>query len=86
MTFSCSRCGEEWDTDPRLAVACPDCGAAPGLRCIRPSGHRLSSRFGGDPHRAREQAAVDAGVLPMCTAFARPSTMLRAEGVQGSLF
>jgi hypothetical protein len=30
---------------------------------MRPSGHNI---MGGDVHRAREQAAVDAGVLHLC--------------------
>jgi len=27
---------------PVLAVRCPDCGKAPGLWCVRPSGHRAN--------------------------------------------
>lgn len=37
---------------PVLAVRCPDCEKAPGLWCIRPSGHRAS-----DVHTSRKAEA-----------------------------
>lgn len=37
---------------PVLAVRCPDCGKAPGVWCIRPSGHKAS-----DFHRSRKEQA-----------------------------
>ncbi|PZX14225.1 hypothetical protein LX81_03024 [Palleronia aestuarii] len=39
-------------THPVLAVPCPDCRAATGAWCKRPSGHRAA-----DLHRARKEAA-----------------------------
>lgn len=32
-------CTMSWPRDPVLEVACPDCRAAIGVRCRRPSGH-----------------------------------------------
>ena len=52
--FTCLRCGDTWPTDPRLGVACPDCGAAVGVGCIRPSGHRGNAIT---PHKARRTLA-----------------------------
>ncbi|WP_187431441.1 hypothetical protein ROLI_048060 (plasmid) [Roseobacter fucihabitans] len=37
---------------PVLAVACPDCGKAPGVWCRRPSGHKAS-----ELHRSRRAEA-----------------------------
>ena len=37
--YHCHACGEEWDVHPFRQVPCPDCGAAVGVRCKRPSGH-----------------------------------------------
>ena len=31
-------CGKAWPVDPVLTVQCPDCKAAPGVGCRRPSG------------------------------------------------
>jgi hypothetical protein len=59
MSGSCARCGETWDRDPRLEVECPECKAGVGQVCRRPSGHNVF----GQPHVAREQLAVDRGVL-----------------------
>ena len=61
--FSCRRCGQEWEKDPRLAVACVRCGAAAGVGCKRPSGH--SGPF-VEPHVIREQAALDSGLITLC--------------------
>jgi hypothetical protein len=40
-----------------LSVRCPSCGAAPGIHCKRPSGHRI---FGGGEHDARCNKAEEA--------------------------
>ena len=37
---------------PVLAIRCPDCGRAPGIWCVRPSGHRAS-----DFHLSRKAQA-----------------------------
>lgn len=58
---TCSVCGETWPRDPVLEVPCPDCKVKVGTRCRRPSGHGASS-----PHIARDQAALDAGVIQRC--------------------
>lgn len=57
---TCNLCGRRWPRDPRLEVACPDCGAPAGQRCRRPSAHRGNFV---EFHVAREQLAVDAGFL-----------------------
>lgn len=53
-SFTCERCGDTWDFDPRLIVACPDCKAKVGVTCVRPSEHRTSM-----PHKARRQLAFE---------------------------
>lgn len=63
MTFICHACGQEWPRHPALEVACPECGALAGRGCKRPSGH--AGPF-IEPHAAREQVAVDLGVLQLC--------------------
>lgn len=55
--FWCQRgCGDTWDTDPRLAVACPKCGAAAGAGCCRPSEH--AGNF-VTPHAERRRLAFE---------------------------
>lgn len=55
--FHCLRgCGDSWDKDPRLAIACPSCGAKPGVMCKRPSEHTLSRQF-REPCKARREAS-----------------------------
>lgn len=61
----CSRCGEEWARDPALEVPCPTCSAPIGLNCKRPSGHGV---WGDQPHAARDEAAMKAGLLRRCSA------------------
>ncbi|MDN5696546.1 MAG: hypothetical protein L0G70_01075 [Rubrobacter sp.] len=63
MTAICHGCGQEWPRHPALEVECPQCGAAEGRGCKRPSDH--AGPF-VEPHAAREQAAVDQGVLELC--------------------
>lgn len=62
MAVMCGLCGEIWERDPALEVACPQCLAPVGVKCRRPSGH------GCDLHHARDQAALDVGVLKPCKA------------------
>ncbi|MBU0493809.1 MAG: hypothetical protein KKB13_18330 [Chloroflexi bacterium] len=59
----CRNCGQTWPRDPALEVPGPDCGAGVGQSCRRPAGY--SGPFVG-LHRARDQAALDAGVLLPC--------------------
>ena len=61
--FVCNNCGETWLRHPATVVPCPDCKAAAGSVCKRPSGHNL---FGDDVHLCREQLAVDQGLLTKC--------------------
>ena len=63
MTAICHFCGQQWPRHPALEVECPQCGARSGQDCIRPSGH--AGPF-VEPHAAREQTAVDQGVLELC--------------------
>jgi hypothetical protein len=53
-------CDREWPRDPVLEVACPDCHAAAGVRCKRPSGHS------GSFVTARDLAADAAGAYGPC--------------------
>ncbi len=63
-SVSCSRCGQEWPRDPALEVKCPTCQMPVGRKCRRPSEHNV---WGGELHAARDQAAMDAGLLKKCT-------------------
>lgn len=81
MSVSCDFCGETWPRDPALEVPCPWCGAKVGQKCRRPSEHA-----GGNfvkLHLARDQAALDAGVLKPCP-VGPPSSA--AATMQPSLF
>ena len=62
---SCDRpgCGASWPRDPVLDVACPDCKAAIGVRCRRPSGH--SGPF-TELHNARDILADTVGAYGTC--------------------
>ncbi|WP_198667990.1 hypothetical protein [Saliphagus sp. LR7] len=53
---TCEDCGVGQPYHPVLAVECPDCGAVPGRKCQRPSGHRVRT-----PHADRINAAYEAG-------------------------
>lgn len=57
------RCSMTWPRDPILEVACPECQAGIGHRCMRPSQHRT---FGGKPHAARDLLADRAGHYGQC--------------------
>jgi len=61
--YQCERCGQTWPVHPFSLVPCPICHAKVGQRCLRPSDH--SGPFVGY-HVAREQAAIDAGILQKC--------------------
>lgn len=56
--FTCHGCGDSWDTDPRLAVECPDCHAEPGSPCRSPSEHVCNGSF-KQPHKARRELAFE---------------------------
>lgn len=77
MSATCHTCGQTWPRHPVLEVECPDCRAKVGSWCKRPSGHQAH-----ELHVAREQLALDRGVLLMCPAG--PSALSAA--VQPSLF
>jgi len=68
MTVSCSACGTQWPRDPALEVECPKCEAKIGHYCRvrRPSGH--TTNFGNKTliHPARDQLAMDMGLLKRC--------------------
>lgn len=56
-------CDRTWPRDPCLEVVCPDCRAAVGTGCRRPSGH------GGGfvkLHAARDLAADATGAYGTC--------------------
>jgi len=56
-------CTREWPRDPILEVQCPDCAAAIGVGCKRPSGH--AGPF-VDAHAARDLAADAAAAYGTC--------------------
>ena len=62
-SVTCSNCGQTWPREPALEVPCPQCSAAIGQTCKRPSGHTI---FGAGIHNKRDQAALSAGVLKPC--------------------
>ena len=75
MTYTCHRCGEEWERHPVTRVPCPACPATAGQWCVRPSGHQAA-----ELHAAREQAALDAGALKPCPMA--PSPAAKAEQME----
>ncbi|MBO3273104.1 zinc finger domain-containing protein [Hymenobacter defluvii] len=80
MSFICNHCGETWDKHPATQVACPDCKAKVGSPCVRPSGHTLMY---GEVHIAREQVAVDTGLLSKtCPNAPRPPVTPTATVVE----
>ena len=56
-------CGRVWARDPVLEVCCPDCNAAIGVRCKRPSGH--SGPF-VELHARRDILADQSGAYGPC--------------------
>lgn len=65
MSVACRACGRTWPRDPALEVPCPSCNAPIGRKCKRPSEHGV---YGGQPHAARDRAAMEAGFLELCPA------------------
>ncbi len=59
MTVQCSTCGQHWERDPALEVACPSCGADVGSQCRRPSGHPCAVHAGRDKRALREVAGYE---------------------------
>lgn len=53
-------CQHTWPQDPVLSVSCPNCGAAPGRVCKRPSEHQVWYSWGRF-HYERDFAAALAG-------------------------
>ena len=56
--LTCQGCGDSWDYDPRLVVACPTCPAQAGRPCQRPSGHGMGTAF-MPPHAKRRKLAFE---------------------------
>ena len=54
---ACRDCGKKFPFDPALKVRCPQCGAAAGRKCRRPSGHDC------DLHAVRDALAFLLGHL-----------------------
>ena len=74
-------CDRSWPRDPCLEVACPDCLAAVGSGCRRPSGH--AGPF-VELHAARDLAADAAGAygpcpLGLCGLTSRPPQPVQTE-------
>lgn len=65
MTARCRRegCDRTWDRDPCFEVACPQCGADVGDRCVRPSG--WSGPF-VTWHKDRDLLALEEGHYGAC--------------------
>ena len=75
----CSHCGKEWDTDPVFEVRCPTCGAEPGQKCRRPSGHLVwNQKWPGLPkgaHPKRDIQALKEGKYGPCPIGRCPSSV-----------
>jgi hypothetical protein len=56
--FTCHGCGDEFDTDPRLGVACPTCAAPAGSPCKSPSGYSCTTGY-KQPHSPRRKLAFE---------------------------
>lgn len=73
----CARpgCTVTWQCDPVLTVACPDCGAAIGTRCRRPSGHAgpFVALHAARDVLADRQGAYGPCPLGICGAANRPT-------------
>jgi hypothetical protein len=60
---ACKACRAEWTSDPALQVACGECQARPGERCI------WRSRNGDTYHIGRDFQAMREGHLTACDAL-----------------
>lgn len=65
MAVRCNKpgCEKSWPRAPVLEVACPTCAAPVGVKCKRPSGHRV---WGGQPHAKRDLLADELGHYGPC--------------------
>lgn len=81
MTTTCGTCGKTWDTDPRLQVPCPYCGADAGSPCQRPSG------WDCEAHADRDEAAMDAEHVENCWCVNEQDTgpTVETDGEQAGL-
>ena len=70
MGVSCNHCGQEWDSDPALKVACPSCSADVGQKCQRPSGHKC--RIHSDRDRLALEEVCGYNKCPAAKASGRP--------------
>lgn len=59
----CKACSAEWPSDPALQVACRECQARRGERCIWRGPHGYTSHIG------RDLRAMRAGYLTACDAL-----------------
>ncbi|UFN51679.1 hypothetical protein LPC08_24475 (plasmid) [Roseomonas sp. OT10] len=59
--LSCTRCGEDFGSDPTLRVVCPVCGAPAGRRCHRPAEGGLHQS-----HLDRARIALRTGCMGRC--------------------
>jgi hypothetical protein len=62
MTADCRACGKTWSRHPAKEVPCPNCNAAIGSPCRRPSDHPCSI------HVARERLALAVTDFDPCPA------------------
>lgn len=84
MVVSCNKpgCSREWETDPVFDVTCPNCGAEPGEKCKRPSGHVVWDTGNSLPrgaHRARDIEALDKGAYGTCPTGRCPASVEELE-------
>ena len=61
--IACKACNAEWPSDPALEVACDECQARPGERCI------WRGRHGYTYHIGRDFQAMREGHLTACDAL-----------------
>ena len=70
MAVTCRNCGQEWERDPAVEVACPTCTAEVGQNCQRPSGHPC--RIHAERDRRALEEVCDYSVCPASDAPGRP--------------
>lgn len=62
-------CDKTYEVDPVFQVGCPRCGAEPGKKCKRPSGHVAwdpKSNLPRGAHRDRDYEALRQGAYGTC--------------------
>lgn len=77
---SCNKngCEKTWERDPIIEVGCPQCGADPGVKCKRPSGHDAWDQGNALPkgvHKIRDMQALKEGAYGKCPLGRCPNSL-----------